>query len=436
MNKGKSAPRKTIMIKAPQKKPRASQPEIRPPPEKSTSVRAPRPGTGRGSATRAPRYQPLKINGPMKPSAVLANHREYLTNLEEKEISSYEEIYYLRPRIPQDKSTNAIAPERFQFVTNEHIAYRFQMLKVLGKCSFGGVIKCIDHKTGEEVAVKFLRDSPKHHRQIALEHEFLQKLQGEGPEKHNIIKLHETFTYHGYFCFVMELGAEDVYEALKSQNFAGFPMQVVQVVAKQGIEALKFMKTRGVMHCDFKPENILFMSRRHNSVKIIDYGCSSDDGDLIYTYIQSRFYRAPEIVIGVDYGSEIDVWSFACVLCEMVTGKPIFEAEDEQELIQMFMKIIGLPPKWMIESGKRREYYFNDEGKPIIEPNSYGVIHKPGTSNLVKETGIKDQLFMSLIAGCLKWDPKQRFTPDQILHHPWMRQKYGEIPIPVPHTAR
>lgn len=435
MNKGKSAPRKTIMIKAPTtKKPKPAPPEAYIPTDKP--VHPPRPSTGRGSSARAPRFQPLRINGPLKPSVVLANHKEYLTHLEEKEISSYEEVYYLRPRVPQDKTVNAVAPERFQFVTNEHIAYRFQMLKVLGKCSFGGVIKCIDHKTGNEVAIKFLRDHHKHHRQIALENDFIQKLQKEGPEKHHIIKLLETFSYHGYFCFVMELGTEDVYQALQAQKFVGFPMQIVQVVAKQGMEALKFMKSRGIMHCDFKPENILFMTRRRDLIKLIDYGCSSETGDMIYTYIQSRFYRAPEIVIGVDYGPEIDVWSFACVLCEMVTGKPVFDAEDEQELIQMHMKILGVPPKWMVESGKRSEYYFDDAGKPIIEPNSCGVVHRPGTSNLTKETGIKDQLFMSLIAGCLKWDPKQRFTPDQILHHPWLRQKYGEIPSPVPHTAR
>ena len=140
--------------------------------------------------------------------------------------------------------------------------------------------------------------------------------------------------------------------------------------------------------------------------------------------------------MGVPYDDAIDVWSYACVLCEMVTGKPLFEAEDEQELMQLYMKIIGMPPQWMINEGKRSEYYFQEDGTPIIEPNSSGVIHKPGTSSLQKETKINDPLFISLISGCLRWDPSQRFTPEQILRHPWMHEKYGEIEHPVPFSAR
>lgn len=420
------------------KMPANSKREVKPPPERSCTVRAPRPQTARGApAPRAPRFQHLKLNGPVDPAFILSKHRDFLTTLEEQEISSYREIYYLRSRKPQDKSLNPVLPEKFQFVTNEHIAYRFQMLKVLGKCAFGGVIKCIDHKTGNQVAVKFLRDSPKHHQQIMYELQFLQKLQAQqGPEQHHIIKLHETFSYHGFFCFVMELGAEDVYQTLKTQNFKGFPMTVVQVVAKQGIEALAFVHKMGIMHCDFKPENVLFMSRKHSEIKLIDYGCSASSSEVIYTYIQSRFYRSPEIVMGVPYDDAIDVWSYACVLCEMVTGKPLFEAEDEQELMQLYMKIIGMPPQWMINEGKRSEYYFQEDGTPIIEPNSSGVIHKPGTSSLQKETKINDPLFISLISGCLRWDPSQRFTPEQILRHPWMHEKYGEIEHPVPFSAR
>jgi serine/threonine protein kinase len=128
-------------------------------------------------------------------------------------------------------------------------------------------------------------------------------------------------------------------------------------------------------------------------------------------------------VIGIDYGPQIDVWGLGCVLCEMVMGRPLFEAEDETELMQMYLKVLGMPPEWMVMEGKRAEYYFRPDGAPILRSNSEGKCHAPGTSNIQMETQIEDKLLLALVCGCLTWDPAARLTPQAILEHAWLHTK-------------
>lgn len=85
------------------------------------------------------------------------------------------------------------------------------------------------------------------------------------------------------------------------------------------------------MHCDLKPENILLKQPNKSGIKVIDYGSSCFTNSRIYTYIQSRFYRAPEIILGIPYTMAIDMWSFGCIIAELYTGYPIFPGENETD---------------------------------------------------------------------------------------------------------
>lgn len=89
------------------------------------------------------------------------------------------------------------------------------------------------------------------------------------------------------------------------------------------------MEKHKIVHCDLKPENILLKTSLKSAIKLIDFGSGCLLGKQIYTYIQSRFYRAPEIILGIQYGHPIDMWSFACILFELYTGYPMFTGEDE-----------------------------------------------------------------------------------------------------------
>jgi dual specificity tyrosine-phosphorylation-regulated kinase 2/3/4 len=70
------------------------------------------------------------------------------------------------------------------------------------------------------------------------------------------------------------------------------------------------MKSLGIIHCDLKPENVLLRQVNKSAIKVIDLGSACYIDEKIYTYIQSRFYRAPEIMLGIPYNEAIDMWSF------------------------------------------------------------------------------------------------------------------------------
>ena len=77
---------------------------------------------------------------------------------------------------------------------------------------------------------------------------------------------------------------------------------------------------------------------------MIDFGSSCYVGKTIYTYIQSWFYRAPEISLGIwNYDCAIDMWSFGCILAEFWQGTPLFPGECEHEQMCIIVEVLGLP---------------------------------------------------------------------------------------------
>lgn len=115
---------------------------------------------------------------------------------------------------------------------------------------------------------------------------------------------------------------------------------------------------------------------------MIDFGSSCFVEEQLYTYIQSRFYRAPEIIFGIRYSNAIDMWSFGCILAELCRGYPIFPGENEHDQIGYIMEINGLPPIELLRRGTRAHIFFERDGLPIIVPNSEGKIRLPNTKFL------------------------------------------------------
>jgi dual specificity tyrosine-phosphorylation-regulated kinase 2/3/4 len=223
---------------------------------------------------------------PSKPSFIISNFRTFLTDLEEAEIQSYRAVYYLRDSPPPTKQASVKSSDFFRFVKGDHIAYRYEQVRVLGKGSFGSVVQCVDHKVNEPVAIKLLRDKPKLHSSIVFEIKLLQDLQA--PDNH-IVGYVESFSFRGFFCIVMELVSVDLFSAMRMQRFVGFPATIIQTVAREVGTALQYTHSHGIIHADIKPENILFGDDSRQSVKVIDFGCSCFVGKLFFSYIQSRF---------------------------------------------------------------------------------------------------------------------------------------------------
>ncbi|KAI5303401.1 dual specificity protein kinase yak1, partial [Ascosphaera atra] len=93
-------------------------------------------------------------------------------------------------------------------------------------------------------------------------------------------------------------------------------------------------------------------------IKIIDFGSACDERQTVYTYIQSRFYRSPEVLLGLPYSSGIDMWSLGCIVAELFLGLPLFPGSSEYNQVARITELMGVPPAWMLESGKQAHEFF------------------------------------------------------------------------------
>ena len=99
----------------------------------------------------------------------------------------------------------------------------------------------------------------------------------------------------------------------------------IRHISYQILKSLTFLKKHSIVHCDLKPENILLKNRlSKKDIKIIDFGSACFENEKIHSYIQSRFYRAPEVILGLGYSSSIDIWSFGCIIAELYNGKEVY----------------------------------------------------------------------------------------------------------------
>ncbi len=123
-----------------------------------------------------------------------------------------------------------------------------------------------------------------------------------------------------------------------------FDPNLLKSIIFQIVQGLKYMKNHHIIHCDMKPENVIFTDDSYQKVKIIDFGSSCTDSKSGFSYVQSRYYRAPEVVLGLPYSHGVDMWSLGCIVYELITGKPIFPGHDENELLEYMVVTVGRVP--------------------------------------------------------------------------------------------
>jgi len=235
---------------------------------------------------------------------------------------------------------------------------------VLGQGTFGQVVKCQNIKTHEVVAVKVVKNKPAYYNQSMMEVTILDMLnkQCDPDDVHHILRMRDHFVHKGHLCLVFELLSSNLYELIKQNSFQGLSTQLVKVFTQQLLDAMCVLRDARLIHCDLKPENILLRSLQSPQIKVIDFGSACHERQTVYTYIQSRFYRSPEVLLGCSYSCAIDMWSLGCIAVELFLGLPLFPGTSEYNQVSRIVEMLGNPPNHMLERGKQAANFFDPVG--------------------------------------------------------------------------
>ncbi|KAK3700735.1 serine/threonine protein kinase, CMGC, dual-specificity [Vermiconidia calcicola] len=309
----------------------------------------------------------------------------------------------------------------YNIVLGDHLAYRYEVVDVLGKGSFGQVVRCVDHKEGGIVAVKIIRNKKRFHQQALVEVGILGRLREWDPDSaHATLSITTSFYFRSHLCIVTPCLSINLYELIRAHNFTGFPLPLIRRFARQLLACLTLLQHKHIIHCDLKPENILLCEARKADVRVIDFGSSCREEEKVYTYIQSRFYRSPEVILGSSYGLGIDMWSLGCILAEVWTGYPLFPGENEQEQLACIMEIFGPPDRHLVERCTRKKLFFDSVGKPRVTVSSKGRRRRPSSRTLQQALKTEDEAFVDFVARCLRWDPDRRLKASDAVTHPFV----------------
>ncbi|TKY88922.1 hypothetical protein EX895_002163 [Sporisorium graminicola] len=377
--------------------------------------------------------EPVAPSRQLSPRQAEVMYGNKMSDFELQEIFNYTEIFYCGQNarrkhpatVENSEQNHGFDDERgdYNVVSKDHLAFRYEIVDLLGRGSFGQVLQCRDHKTGKTVAIKLIRNKKRFHHQALVEVRILENLTKWDPdERFNVIKMTESFLFRNHLCIATELLSINLYELIKANNFAGFTTNLIRRFTSQVLQSLVLMKHHRIVHCDLKPENILLAHPRKSAIKVIDFGSSCFENEKVYTYIQSRFYRSPEVILGMSYHTAIDIWSLGCIIAELYTGYPLFPGENEQEQLACIMEILGVPDRYLVERSSRKKLFFDGTGQPRPVVNSKGKRRRPNSKTLAQALKSDDELFVDFIAKCLIWDPERRLKPDPAMRHPWIQQ--------------
>lgn len=326
----------------------------------------------------------------------------------------------------------------------ETLDKRYDVYGYTGQGVFSNVIRARDTaRAGQEVAVKIIRNNELMQKTGLKELEFLKKLNDADPDdKFHCLRLFRHFYHKQHLCLVFEPLSMNLREVLKKYGKdVGLHIKAVRSYSQQLFLALKLLKRCNILHADIKPDNIL-VNESKTILKLCDFGSASHVADNDITpYLVSRFYRAPEIIIGKPYDYGIDMWSVGCTLYELYTGKILFPGSSNNHMVKLAMDLKGKMPNKMIRKGLFKDQHFDQnlnflyievdkvtEREKVtvmstINPTKDLLCDMVGGQRLPEEQRKKVMQLKDLLDSTLMLDPAKRISINQALQHPFIQEK-------------
>ncbi|KAK9863799.1 hypothetical protein WJX84_009568 [Apatococcus fuscideae] len=360
---------------------------------------------------------------------------------------------------------------------------RYTVKGILGQGTFGQVVECVpDTATKAPVAVKVIKNQAAFYHQARVEVGVLQYLntRSDPDNTHHIVRMKDFFNFRNHLCLVFELLSVNLYELIKHNNFRGLSMNLLRVFISQILDALVVLRDSNIIHCDLKPENVLLRGLDNGDIKVIDFGSACFENRTMYSYIQSRFYRSPEVVLGYPYDVAVDMWSLGCMAAELFLGLPLFPGASEHDLLVRIVEMLGAPPDWLLHKAQNTAKFFRslgpgpaedqgafdgDLGSPqfvVRTQAEFEAMHgqqAPAGKRYFHHTKLQDIIgaypykgglsdsdtrrekrlrdaFLDFLLGVLDLNPVTRWSPRQAQQHPFVTGSPFTGPFQPPPDAR
>lgn len=327
----------------------------------------------------------------------------------------------------------------------------YDMVATVGKGTFGEVTQGWRRSTGEMVAIKILKNEGHHGQVVKNELRLLQALREVDTEESHVVRFLESFSDGAWTYLVFELLEQNLFDFQKQNNFLPLPVRHIRTITAQVLAALVKLKELSIIHADLKPENIMLVdhARYPFHVKLIDFGSASifpEVRHLEEPYIQSRFYRAPEILLGLPFCEKVDIWSLGCVMAELHLGWPLYPGINEYDQVRYICSTLGLPRGELLCAARKTWSFFrwvpHPTGSWQLKPPSKETakpterrkfifssldqlaavnvrpVFYPGREALAERCDLHGMV--ELVKRMITWDSHERITPSAALKHPFI----------------
>ncbi|XP_035004943.2 homeodomain-interacting protein kinase 2-like [Hippoglossus stenolepis] len=219
-----------------------------------------------------------------------------------------------------------------------------------------------------------------------------------------LVQWYQYFVDRGHICLEFEHLDKSLFDFMKEQHFRPLLLKEIRPIVQQIAHALNHLKAAGIVHADLKLDNIMLVDhlREPFRVKVIDFGLACEvSAAKLGSYIQTRPYRSPEIMLGHPFTEAIDMWSLGCMAAAMYLGTMLYPGLGEYEMIKYIMDTQGQLPDTMLNHGGKTPQFFT---RKVDSTTSVWKLKTP--EEYCKETGRQPMenrcfKFTSLTASCI-----------------------------------
>uniref|UniRef100_A0A8C6KP37 Stress-activated protein kinase JNK n=1 Tax=Nothobranchius furzeri TaxID=105023 RepID=A0A8C6KP37_NOTFU len=313
---------------------------------------------------------------------------------------------------------------------------RYQNLRPIGSGAQGIVCSAYDQILERNVAIKKL--SRPFQNQTHAKRAFRELVLMKCVNHKNIIGLLNVFTPQKSFeefqdvYLVMELMDANLCQVIQME----LDHERLSYLLYQMLCGIKHLHSAGIIHRDLKPSNIVVKS--DCTLKILDFGLArtAATGLLMTPYVVTRYYRAPEVILGMGYQANVDVWSVGCIVAEMIRGSVLFPGTDHIDQWNKVIEQLGTPSQdFLMKLNQSVRTYV--ENRPRYAGYSFEKLFPdalfPADSdhNKLKASQARDLLSKMLVI-----DASKRISVDEALQHPYINVWYdpAEVEAPPPKT--